>query len=158
VRSETIVADAIWFLDAATRRAFERLGCVPLAFFTSTFECVAGHFIYVLTFVIAIPTIGARLVRVAFSDRDDELPSVQVMEAVVKPADPRWSPHRYRDGSLCMWFPDDPPARRWVPGDGLDALVAYIRAHLVREDWWRRAGEWPGPEAPHATVAKAGAR
>ncbi|MCZ7537464.1 MAG: hypothetical protein M5T61_17200 [Acidimicrobiia bacterium] len=93
------MSDTAWFLDAVTRRAFERVGCVALAFFTSTFEYVAGHFIYVLTFVIAIPTIGARLVRVAFSDRDDDLPSVHVMEAVADPADPRWSPHRYRDGS-----------------------------------------------------------
>ena len=152
------MTDAVWFLDVAPRRAFERFGCVPLAFFTSTFEYVAGHWIYMLTFVIAIPTIGARLLRVGFIDRHSGLPSVQLMEAIADPADPRWSPHRYGDGSLCMWFPDDPPARRWVPADGLEALVVYIRAHLVREDWWRRTGEWPGPEAPPGALAKAGSQ
>jgi hypothetical protein len=62
---------------------------------------------------------------------------------------PTDSPHRYSDGSLCMWYPDDPPEQRWVFPDGLLALLNYIQAHLFREAWWRETGEWLGPEAPH---------
>lgn len=59
------------------------------------------------------------------------------------------SPHRYADGSLCMWFPDDPPARRWTPDDGLAALVDCIRVHLFQEADARHGRPWPGDEAPH---------
>jgi hypothetical protein len=59
------------------------------------------------------------------------------------------SPHRYDDGSLCMWYPWDPPEQRWAFSDGLLVLLNYIQAHLFREAWWREKGEWLGPEAPH---------
>jgi len=62
---------------------------------------------------------------------------------------PTDSPHRYSDGSLCMWYPDDPPEQRWVFSDGLLVLLNYIQAHLFREAWWRENDEWLGPEAPH---------
>ena len=60
------------------------------------------------------------------------------------------SPHRYPDGSLCMWYPHDPPEEKWVFGDGLLPLLNHIQLHLFREAWWREHGEWPGPQAPHA--------
>jgi hypothetical protein len=60
------------------------------------------------------------------------------------------SPHRYDDGSLCMWYPRDPPEEKWVFEDGLLALLNLIQAHLFREAWWREYGEWLGPQAPHA--------
>jgi hypothetical protein len=60
------------------------------------------------------------------------------------------SPHRYSDGSLCMWHPSDPPEQRWVFSDGLLALLNHVQAHLFREAWWRETGEWLGPEAPHS--------
>src|SRR5207237_15432 len=63
---------------------------------------------------------------------------------------PAESPHRYGDGSLCMWYPPDPPEQKWVHSDGLLVLLNYIQAHLFREAWWRETGEWLGPEAPHA--------
>lgn len=59
------------------------------------------------------------------------------------------SPHRYHDGSLCMWYPHDPPAQRWTWTDGGAVLAGHISAHLIREAWWRQTGEWPGEEAPH---------
>jgi hypothetical protein len=59
------------------------------------------------------------------------------------------SPHPYADGSLCIWYPADPPERRWRRSDGGAALAAHIAAHLIREEWWRQTGEWAGEEAPH---------
>lgn len=63
---------------------------------------------------------------------------------------PRHSPHRYDDDSLCMWYPGDPPEQRWDRRrDGPVILLGLVLAHLMREEWWRRTGEWAGPEAPH---------
>jgi len=59
------------------------------------------------------------------------------------------SPHRYLDGSLCIWYPRDPPEHRWTWRDGGAALAGHICAHLIRETWWRQTGEWAGDEAPH---------
>lgn len=59
------------------------------------------------------------------------------------------SPHRYDDGSLCIWYPHDPPSRRWQWRDGGAVLAAHICAHLIREAWWRQTGEWVGEEVPH---------
>jgi hypothetical protein len=63
---------------------------------------------------------------------------------------PRDSPHRYSDGSLCMWYPGDPIDLRWARRDGAAALVGCIALHLIREQWWRETGDWVGPVAPHA--------
>jgi len=60
------------------------------------------------------------------------------------------SPHRYCDDSLCIWYPDDPPSRRWHWYDGGAALAGHICAHLIREAWWRQTGEWAGEEMPHS--------
>ena len=59
---------------------------------------------------------------------------------------PQESSHRYANGSLCMWFPEDPLDRRWVFADGLLNLIGLAIAHLFREAWWRETGEWAGEE------------
>ncbi len=150
------MADLAWFLNDAARFAFERLAGVQHAFFTSSLEYLAGQWVYVLTLVIVVPAIGSRAVKITFVDDAAEMARVEVTEAVLDPASPRWSPHRWRpNGELCMWYPGDPPALRWVPSDGLPALLACIRTHLVREAWWRETGEWVGDQAPHEDTSKA---
>lgn len=62
---------------------------------------------------------------------------------------PSESPHRYSDGALCMWYPGDPAEQRWTRRDGPAALLGQVVAHVLREEWWRRTGEWPGDEAGH---------
>lgn len=62
---------------------------------------------------------------------------------------PDESPHRYRDGSLCIWYGDDPEERRWVLKDGLVSLLSLCQEHLFSEAYWRETDEWPKPEAPH---------
>src|SRR3954447_12726825 len=56
--------------------------------------------------------------------------------------------HRYSDGSLCMWWEAHPNARRWVPSDGVPALVHYAQVHLFQEACCRASLPWPGEEAP----------
>jgi hypothetical protein len=63
------------------------------------------------------------------------------------------SPHRYNDGSLCIWYPYDPPEQRWTSREGGVALAGHICTHLIREAWWRETGEWAGEEAPHEPPA-----
>lgn len=65
---------------------------------------------------------------------------------------PSDSPHRYPDGTLCMWYPDDPPEQQWTLADGAAALVANIAAHLIREEWYRLSGEWIGDEVFHGPL------
>jgi len=59
------------------------------------------------------------------------------------------SPHRMPDGALCLWQPLDPPDRRWVPADGLLALIEHACRHLFCESWWRETDEWLLDQAPH---------
>jgi len=65
------------------------------------------------------------------------------------------SPHRMPDRSLCLYYPLDPPERRWVARrDGLAVLFDLIADHLFCELHWRatgavRHGEWVGDEAAH---------
>lgn len=67
---------------------------------------------------------------------------------------PEQSPHRFfaDDGHLCMWYPNDPTARRWIFGDGLLSLIGQVHVHLIKEHLWREVGEWPGEEAPHGDL------
>lgn len=64
------------------------------------------------------------------------------------------SPHRMPDDSLCLFYPGDPPDRRWTAKDGLLALLDLTGDHLFLETYWRhtgghRGGKWLAPEAPH---------
>ena len=67
---------------------------------------------------------------------------------------PGASPHRYEDGSICMWYARDPEEQRWIANDGLLQLLVLIAAHLFREAWWRQHGEWLGPEVPHGAPTR----
>ncbi len=63
---------------------------------------------------------------------------------------PNESPPRYDPGDLCIWFPYDDHDARWLRRDGAQVLLGHIVMHLIKEEWWRRTGEWLGAEAPHA--------
>lgn len=61
------------------------------------------------------------------------------------------SPHRMpTDNALCLWYPRDPPERRWTVDKGLLDLLGIITSHLLYEAHWRATGgDWAGDEAPH---------
>lgn len=96
---------------------------------------------------IAPPGLASRRVRISFA-RGGEDPLVHV-DGLTE------SQHRYPCGALCMWYPYDPPELRWTRADSARTLLGHIVAHLVREEWWRRTGEWVGAEAPHESPAGA---
>jgi hypothetical protein len=64
-------------------------------------------------------------------------------------------PRRYKHrnllpmSDLCLQYPHDDPALRWLPDDGLEALVMLVHRHLIFEERWRRTGQWPTEDAPH---------
>ena len=95
---------------------------------------------------VPVPYYKARRIRILFSGRS------QVPRVIA--SGPEESPHRYSDGSLCMWYPDDPMERRWVLDDGLLILIGLAMAHLFREAWWRETGQWAGEEVAHGSEAK----
>lgn len=62
----------------------------------------------------------------------------------------RLSPHRMPDDdALCLWHPHDTAERRWMPSDGLLALIEHACRHLFAEAWWRTTGTWLLEQAPH---------
>lgn len=56
--------------------------------------------------------------------------------------------HRWGDNSLCMWFDEDQPDRRWVPDDGLLALAVHVEEHTYCEAECRAGHPWPKEESP----------
>lgn len=78
-------------------------------------------------------------------------------------ADDADSPHRMPDNGLCLFYPGDPPWRRWRSRvDFLDGLLRIVYDHLSAEHIWRQTGGYNGglwvlDEAPHGFPAKAAA-
>lgn len=51
--------------------------------------------------------------------------------------------------TLCLQYPRDDAALRWLPKDGLEPFVTAVHRHLMYEEAWRRNGMWPTEDAPH---------
>lgn len=51
--------------------------------------------------------------------------------------------------TLCLQYPRDDNALRWIPEDGLEPLITAVHRHLMYEEAWRRNGAWPAEDAPH---------
>lgn len=86
----------------------------------------------------------------AFPTPPDERPRVFC------PDGPGASDHRYGALELCLYYPGDPPERRWAPDQGLLGLFDMGRAHLAAEEL-RRAdgGPWAIDAAPHGDTPPA---
>lgn len=97
---------------------------------------------FVVSFALTPHGLTARAVTVQFLPHSANIPRVHV-------DGPTDSPHRYEDGTLCMWHPEDDPPMRWTLEDGPSDLVIRIAVHLIKEEWFRRTGEWIGHEVKH---------
>jgi len=133
-----------WYGQFHERRKFEQ-GAALYRDLVSRYERRPGRLGYAYHLTIDIWG-ELRRVEIRFSKDAARVPHVYV-------DGPTDSPHRFEDGSLCMWHPRDPADRRWTFNDGLVMLIGYITAHLFREAWWRETGEWPGEEATHDKTA-----
>ena len=67
---------------------------------------------------------------------------------VVSPKLPKDAPHVYADGSLCLYWPVE---RRWNDRASIaDTIMGWAALWLYYFEVWKVAGEWMGPESPHA--------
>ncbi|HSX05097.1 MAG TPA: hypothetical protein VLF69_01365 [Candidatus Saccharimonadales bacterium] len=48
--------------------------------------------------------------------------------------------------ALCLWYPHDPPHRKWNFDNGLLALLDIVKLHLYKELRFKETGAWPGEE------------
>lgn len=60
------------------------------------------------------------------------------------------TPHRYRDGSLCLYFPTDGD---WSPDRFISrTIVPWTALWLAFYEIWLDTNHWYGTEAPHINV------
>lgn len=139
-----------WPSTVGDRMAFERSARAAYQSLRGRRPRRRGRVAFRYTATIDVPFYEPRHVTIEFRQRS-RIPGV----TVDGPAD---SPHRYDDGTLCMWVPVDAGPARWTFDHGLLDLLDTIRAHLFREAWWRETrdadgrGEWLGPELGHQTI------
>jgi hypothetical protein len=58
-------------------------------------------------------------------------------------------PHRYSDGSLCLYFP---PEDSWTPQKLIaQTIIPWISLWLYYYEVWLATGAWLGGGTPHAT-------
>jgi hypothetical protein len=69
---------------------------------------------------------------------------------IVRPSlDPR-APHRYPDGSLCVFFKDE-----WTPEMSFaQTIVPWTFEWIAYYEMWLETDRWLGPEAPHGDGGK----
>jgi hypothetical protein len=71
---------------------------------------------------------------------------------VTQPTLPTEAPHRYRDGSLCLYWP-----KEWAWGAGqllAQTLLPWAALWLYYFEIWQVTGEWLGPSSPHGQAVK----
>jgi hypothetical protein len=128
-------------LDASARTAYP-----DLTFARRQLRGKGAVYVYEVT--LDVPGYEPRKVRVDFHANMARTPRIF--------ADgPTSSPHRYGAHRLCIWYPGDEDKQRWVPADGLLALLGMTATHLFKEAYWRETGDWLGDEAPHGTLSAA---
>ncbi len=77
----------------------------------------------------------------------NQVPDVRV----ARPALIADAPHRYRDGSLCLYWPEE---WSWTPEAKLaDTLVPWTALWLYYYEIWTVTGDWLGPSSPHGNEA-----
>lgn len=66
---------------------------------------------------------------------------------VDSPVLPKDAPHRYPDGNLCLYWPDE---WRWTPRESIaKTLLPWTALWLYYYEIWLFCGKWLGPSSPH---------
>ena len=131
-----------WYSRPASRLAFKRQLAatgLPVRAANPPLHLPGG---FAVAVELRVPDLPEQTITIVFGPTARAVPRVFADGA-------KLSPHRYSDGSLCMWYPGDAAEQRWTRRDGGAVLIGHIVAHLLREEWWRCTGEWPGAEAEH---------
>jgi len=78
----------------------------------------------------------------------DRMPVIYVGGPVIRPD----APHRYPDGSLCLYWPKE---WRWTAREPLAAtIIPWTALWLYYYELWLVTGEWLGPSSPHMPGSK----
>lgn len=91
------------------------------------------------------PTSSVYEIRMVYNSAGKyrEPPSVWVESPRIQPS----APHLYRNGALCLHFPED---RSWNPRNDISkTIVLWAALWLAFYEVWLSTGQWYGPEAPH---------
>jgi hypothetical protein len=89
------------------------------------------------------PTPDARVYVVRIVHEPNSAPRVFVDRPLIR----RDAWHRYRDGSLCLYWPKE---WRWTPRESLaETIIPWAALWLYYYDLWVLTGEWLGPSSPH---------
>ena len=79
-------------------------------------------------------------------------PNVTPQVFVDRPVLRRDARHRYPDGSLCLYWPNE---WRWSPRESLAVTtIPWAALWLYYYELWCLTGEWLGPSSPHGPAAK----
>ena len=74
-------------------------------------------------------------------------PDQRPMVYIDRPAISSDASHRYSDGSLCLYWPEE---WSWTARESLAATVIPWTAYwLYYYELWLKTGEWLGPSSPH---------
>lgn len=91
------------------------------------------------------PTMESSEYSVVILHPFDGVPKVMVSSPRIHPG----APHRYADGSLCLYWPTE---WRWRSGACIaETLVPWTALWLYYYEIWLIVGEWLGPSSPHGT-------
>ena len=89
------------------------------------------------------PTPESHTYDVVILHEPDRMPLV----CVERPSIRKDAWHRYRDGSLCLYWPKE---WRWSPRESLaETIVPWTAFWLYYYELWCVTGEWLGPSSPH---------
>jgi len=89
------------------------------------------------------PTPESPVYEVRIVHDPDRTPRIYVDRPFIR-AD---APHRYRDGSLCLYWPKE---WRWTARESLAAtIIPWTAFWLYYYELWLAIGEWLGPSSPH---------
>jgi hypothetical protein len=96
-----------------------------------------------------LPSVDCATYRVRFRYKQGDVPKVWIEDPPIAPS-PRI--HRFRDGSLCLYFWREDP---WKSSDDIHRkIIPWIAEWLVFYELYLITGKWLGPEAPHGSAPK----
>lgn len=78
-------------------------------------------------------------------------PRVKVLTPEILPN----APHRFKDGSLCLYWPQDRNDWIWTPDKRIaSTILPWTAEWLAVYEAWLSTGVWVGPEAPHQMIKR----
>lgn len=81
--------------------------------------------------------------RIRLTHEPDRTPRVWVLSPALR----NDAPHRYRDNSLCLYWPEE---WRWGPRESLaETIIPWAAFWLYYYELWLATREWLGPASPH---------